>query len=87
MDVGCIGTIVPIDWVEVLEVLRIVYLSVGLKCWKFCACWSHRYLCACLSVGLNCWKFCWDSCADTLCVSAIFPSVLDAQVLVCLSVG
>ena len=76
MDVGCIGTIVPIDWVEVLEVLRIVYLSiglevlrmldaqvlvylsVGLKCWKFCACWPHRYLCACLSVGLKCWKFC-----------------------------
>ena len=47
----------PIGWVEVLEVLRmldaqgLVYLSIGLKCWKFCACWPHRYLCACLSVG------------------------------------
>ena len=54
----------PIGWVEVLEVLRmldakvLVYLSIGLKCWKFCACWPHRYLCACLSVGLKCWKFC-----------------------------
>ena len=54
----------PIGCVEVLEVLRmldaqvLVYLSVGLKCWKFCGCWMHRYLCACLSVGLNCWKFC-----------------------------
>ena len=70
MDVGCTGTCVPIDWVEVLEVLRmlatlvllclpigcvevlevlrkldahgLVYLSIGLKCWKFCACWPHR---------------------------------------------
>ena len=54
----------PIGWVEVLEVLRmlhaqvLVYLSIGLKYWKFCACWPHRYLCACLSVGLKCWKFC-----------------------------
>ena len=54
----------PIGWVEVLEVLRmldaqvLVYLLIGLKCWKFCACWPHRYLCACLSVGLKCWKFC-----------------------------
>ena len=54
----------PIGCVEMLEVLRkldaqvLVYLSVGLKCWKFCACWPHRYLCACLSVGLKCWKFC-----------------------------
>ena len=54
----------PIGWVEVLEVQRmldeqvLVYLSVGLKCWKFCACWPHRYLCACLLVGLKCWKFC-----------------------------
>ena len=35
----------PIGWVEVLEVLWmldeqvLVYLSVGLKCWKFC-CWK-----------------------------------------------
>ena len=55
---------VCIDWFEVFEVLRMldaqvhVYLSIGLKCWKFCACWPHRYLCACLSVGLKCWKFC-----------------------------
>ena len=54
----------PIGWVEVLQVLRmlaaqvLVYLSIGLQCWKFCACWPHRYLCACLSVGLKCWKFC-----------------------------
>ena len=54
----------PIGWVEVLEFLRmlhakvLVYLSIRLKCWKFCVCWPHRYLCACLSVGLKCWKFC-----------------------------
>ena len=31
---------------------------------------------------------CWESCANTLYVSAIFPSeMLDAQVHVCLSVG
>ena len=36
----------PIGWVEVLEVLRmldvqvLVYLSVGLKCWKSCGCWN-----------------------------------------------
>ena len=44
----------PIGWVEVLEVLQmldaqdaqvLVYLSVGLKCWKFCGCWMHRYFC------------------------------------------
>ena len=54
----------PIGWVEVLEVLRmldaqvLVYLLIGLKCWKFRACWPHRYLCACLSVGLKIWKLC-----------------------------
>ena len=81
----------PIGWVEVLEVLRmldaqgLVYLSIGLKCWKFCACWPHRYLCACLSVGL----MFWESFANTLYVSAIFPSdKLAAQVLlVCLHIG
>ena len=42
----------------------------------------------CVPIGwVKCRKLCWDSCADTLCVSVIFPSVLDAQVLVCLSVG
>ena len=39
---------------QVLEVLQmldaqdaqvLVYLSVGLKCWKFCGCWMHRYFC------------------------------------------
>ena len=95
----------PIGWVEVLDARVLVYISVGLKCWKFCACWPHRYLCACLSVGLKCWKFCgcwmldaqvlvclsvglkcrkfcWESCANTLYVSTIFPSEnLAAQVL------
>ena len=39
----------PIGWVEVLEVLRmldaqvLVCLSVGMKCWKFYGCWMHRY--------------------------------------------
>ena len=48
----------------------------------------HAQVLVYLSVGLKCRKFCWDSCADTLCVNAIFPSeMLDAQVLVCLSVG
>ena len=22
----------------------LVFLSVRLKCWKFCGCWMHRYL-------------------------------------------
>ena len=36
----------------------------------------------CLSVGLKCRKFCWESCANTLYVSTIFPSdKLAAQVL------
>ena len=54
----------PIGWVEVLEVLRmldaqvLVYLSIGLKCWKFCASWPHMYLWFCQLVGLKCWKFC-----------------------------
>ena len=52
----------PISWVEVLEVLWmldaqvLVCLSVGLKCWKSCGCWMHRYLCAYqlgLSVGTS----------------------------------
>ena len=48
-DVGCTGSCVPISWVEVLEVVRmldaqvLVCLSVGLKCWKFYACWMRRY--------------------------------------------
>ena len=51
MDVRCTGTCVPIGSIEVLEVLRmldaqvLVYLSVGLKCWKFCGRWMHMYLC------------------------------------------
>ena len=58
----------------------LVCLSIGLKCWKFCACWPHGYLCACLSVGLKCW----ESFANTLYVSAIFLSdKLAAQVLLC----
>ena len=42
----------PISWVEVLEVLRmldaqvLVCQSVGSKCWKFYGCCMHRYLCA-----------------------------------------
>ena len=49
MDVGCTGTNVPIGWVEVLEVLRmlpaqvLVCLSVGLNCWKSYGCWMNRY--------------------------------------------
>ena len=49
MDVGCTGTCVPIGWVEVLEVVRmldaqvLVCQSVGLKFWKSCGCWMHRY--------------------------------------------
>ena len=49
VDVGCTGTCVPIDWVEVFEVLRMLdaqvleCLSVRLKCWKFCGCWMYRY--------------------------------------------
>ena len=48
-DVGCTGSCVPIGWVEVLEVVRmldaqiLVCLLVGLKCWKFYGCWMHRY--------------------------------------------
>ena len=62
----------PIGCVELLEVLWMLHAQVLLY----------------LSVGLKCMKFCWDCRADTLCVSAIFPSeMLDAQVLVCLSVG
>ena len=57
----------PISWVEVLELLRMLDAQVL----------------QCLSVGL----MCWESCANTLYVSAIFPSeMLDAQVQVCLSV-
>ena len=80
----------PIGCVEVLEVLRmlvaqvLVYLSFGLKCWKFCGCWMHRYLCACLSVGLNCWKFCGCCMHRYLCT---YRRMLAAQVLVCQSVG
>ena len=49
-DVGFTGTSVPICWVEVLEVIRmldeqvLVCQSVGLKCWKFYGCCIHRYL-------------------------------------------
>ena len=47
MDVGCTGTCVPIGWVEVLEVVRmldaqvLVCQSVGLKFWKSCGCWMQ----------------------------------------------
>ena len=50
-------------WIAVLEVLRmldeqvLVYLSVGLKCWKFC----------------------WESCANTLYASTIFPCSLQTS--------
>ena len=67
VDVGCTGTCVPISWVEVLELPKMLAAQVL----------------QCLSVGL----MCWESFANTLYVSAIFPSeMLDAQVLVCLSV-
>ena len=56
----------PIGWVEVLEVLRMLDAQVLV----------------CLSVRLKCRKFCWESCANTLYVSTIFPSEnLAAQVL------
>ena len=48
-EVGCTRSCVPIGWVEVLEVVRmmdaqvLVCLSVGLKCWKLYVCWMHRY--------------------------------------------
>ena len=90
----------PIGWVEVLEVLRIVYrlgylcacLSVGLKCWKFCACWMHRYLCTYRLVEvlevlrmlatqvLVCLPIGWVEVLEVL-------RMLDAQVLVYLSIG
>ena len=78
MDVGCTGTFVPIDWVEVLEVLRMlatqvfVCLPIGwveeLEVLRM----LHVQVRVCLSVGLKCWRVLW---------------MLDAQVLVCLSVG
>ena len=56
----------PISWVEVLEVLRMLDAQVLV----------------CQSVGLKCWKICWECCANTLYVSTIFPSdKLAAQVL------
>ena len=67
----------PIGCVEVLEVLRmldvqvLVYLSVGLKCWKSCGCWMHR--CTCVPIS-------WVEGLELL-------KMLDAQVLHCLSVG
>ena len=93
-DVGCTGTCVPIGWVEVLEVLWmldaqvLVCLPIGWVELLEVLWMLHAQVLVYLSVGLKCRKFCWDSCADTLCVSAIFPSeMLDALVLVCLSVG
>ena len=66
MDVGCTGTCVPSSWAEVLEVLWMLDAQVLV----------------CLSVGLKCRRFCWESCANTLYVSTIFPSdKLAAQVL------
>ena len=46
----------------------------------------------CQSVGLKCWKFCWESCANTLYASTIFPCSLQTSWLLrylcaCLSVG
>ena len=66
MDVGCTGTCVPISWVELLEVVRmldaqvLVCQSVGLKCWKVLRMLDAQVL-VCQSVGLKCWKLygCW----------------------------
>ena len=56
----------PISWVEVLEVLRMLDAQVL----------------ECQSVGLRSWKICWECFANTLYVSTIFPSdKLAAQVL------
>ena len=65
----------------------LVYLSIGLKCWKFCPCWPHRYLCACLSVGLKCWKFCCWKCCATHSMLYHLSDKLATQVLVCLPIG
>ena len=102
MDVGCTGTCVPISWVEVLELPRMLdalvlqCLLVGLMCWERFAAntlyvstiFPSEMLAAQVLNCLSVGLMCWESCANTLYVSAIFPSeMLDAQVLVCLSVG
>ena len=70
-----------------LDAQVLVYLSIGLKCWKFCPCWPHRYLCACLSVGLKCWKFCCWKCCATHSMLYHLSDKLATQVLVCLPIG
>ena len=78
-DVGCTGTSVPISWVKVLEVVltnsMLYHLSDKLA----------AQVLVCLPIGwvevlevlrLKCWKFCWESCANTLYASTIFPCSL-----------
>ena len=126
-DVGCTSTSVPISWVEVLEVLRMLDAKVLPISWvemlevvlthsmlyhpsdklaaQVLVCLPMNWVevlevlrmldeqvLVYLSVGLKCWKFCWESCANTLYASTIFPcslktSWLPSYLCACLSVG